>query len=167
LVAGLVCITPAAGFVSPMSAALLGAVAGVVCFGGVLLKSKFGYDDALDAFGVHGIGGLLGALMTGMFASAGWNSAVTKMGTEAVIEQAIGAGATAVYSVVVTFVLLKVLDATMGLRVDEDVEREGLDINLHGEQGYLLSGEGGLVSTSEGSESSHAVAHGGHAVSNA
>jgi len=167
LVAGLVCITPAAGFVSPMSAALLGAVAGVVCFGGVLLKSKFGYDDALDAFGVHGIGGLLGALMTGMFASAGWNSAVTKMGTELVIEQAIGVGATAVYSIVVTFVLLKVLDATMGLRVDEDVEREGLDINLHGEQGYLLAGEGGLVSSSEGGESTHAVAHGAHAVSNA
>jgi Amt family ammonium transporter len=166
LVAGLVCITPAAGFVSPMSAALLGAAAGVVCFGGVLLKSKFGYDDALDAFGVHGIGGMLGALLTGVFASAGWNSAVSKMGTELVIEQLIGIGATAVYSVGVTFVLLKVLDATMGLRVEEDVEREGLDVNLHGEQGYLLAGDGGLVSASAG-ESSHTVAHATPAVSNA
>ncbi|MDB4976688.1 MAG: amt1, partial [Myxococcaceae bacterium] len=130
-------------------------------FGGVMLKSKLGYDDALDAFGVHGVGGLLGALLTGVLASAGWNTAVTKMGSELVIEQAIGAGVTAVYSVVVTFVLLKVLDATMGLRVDEDVEREGLDINLHGEQGYILAGEGGLMSSEEpaqGHGHSHATA---------
>ena len=166
IVAGLVCITPAAGFVSPMSAALLGGAAGVVCFGGVLLKSKLGYDDALDAFGVHGIGGAVGAILTGVFASAGWNSAVTKMGAELVIEQAIGVGVTAVYSIGVTFVLLKVLDATMGLRVDEDVEREGLDVNLHGEQGYLLAGDGGLVPSSS-HEGSHSVAHATPAVSNA
>jgi Amt family ammonium transporter len=158
LVAGLVGITPAAGFVSPMSAAIIGAAAGVVCFGGVMLKSKLGYDDALDAFGVHGVGGLLGALLTGVLASAGWNTAVTKMGSELVLEQAIGAGVTAVYSVAVTFVLLKVLDATMGLRVDEDVEREGLDINLHGEQGYILAGEGGLMHSDEPAHG-HAVAH--------
>lgn len=164
LVAGLVCITPAAGFVSPMSAAVLGAIAGVVCFGGVLLKSKFGYDDALDAFGVHGVGGLLGALLTGVFASATWNSAVTNTGVELFMEQAIGAGATALYSIVVTFVLLKVLDATMGLRVDEDAEREGLDINLHGEQGYLLAGEGGLVTAIHG-EHAHATVHAIPAVS--
>ena len=158
LVAGLVGITPAAGFISPMSAAVLGALAGVVCFGGVMLKSKLGYDDALDAFGVHGVVGLLGALLTGVLASAGWNTAVTKMGSELVLEQAIGAGVTAVYSVAVTFVILKVLDATMGLRVDEDVEREGLDINLHGEQGYILAGEGGMISTDEPSHGHH-VAH--------
>jgi ammonium transporter, Amt family len=159
LVAGLVGITPAAGFVSPMSAAIIGGAAGVVCFGGVMLKSKLGYDDALDAFGVHGVGGLLGALLTGVFASSGWNSAVTVQGAELVLEQAIGAGATAVYSIVVTFVLLKVLDATMGLRVEEDVEREGLDVNLHGEQGYILGGDGGMVAGEEAAPHGHAVAH--------
>jgi Amt family ammonium transporter len=164
LVAGLVGITPAAGFISPMSAAILGAAAGVVCFGGVMLKSKLGYDDALDAFGVHGVGGLLGALLTGVLASAGWNTAVTKMGAELVVEQAIGAGATAVYSVAVTFVLLKVLDATMGLRVDEDVEREGLDVNLHGEQGYIIGGEGSMISSDEPGGHGHSVAHAAPAV---
>jgi ammonium transporter, Amt family len=158
LVAGLVGITPAAGFVSPMSAAVIGGAAGVVCFGGVMLKSKLGYDDALDAFGVHGVGGLLGALLTGVLASSGWNSAVTVQGAELVMEQAIGAGVTAVYSVAVTFILLKVLDATMGLRVEEDVEREGLDVNLHGEQGYILGGEGGMLAD-EGPAHGHAVSH--------
>ncbi|MET0287612.1 MAG: ammonium transporter [Polyangiales bacterium] len=159
LVAGLVGITPAAGFISPMSAAVLGAAAGVVCFGGVMLKSKLGYDDSLDAFGVHGVGGLLGALLTGVLASSGWNPAVTVQGAELLIEQAIGVGVTAVYSVAVTFVLLKVLDATMGLRVEEDVEREGLDVNLHGEQGYILGGEGGMLSHDEGAAHGHSVAH--------
>jgi ammonium transporter, Amt family len=165
LVAGLVGITPAAGFVSPVSAAVIGAAAGVVCFGGVMLKSKLGYDDALDAFGVHGVGGLLGALLTGVLASSGWNSAVTAQGAELVMEQAIGAGVTAVYSVAVTFVLLKVLDATMGLRVEEDVEREGLDVNLHGEQGYILGGEGGMLAGDEGPAHGHAVAHAAPVVS--
>ncbi len=166
LVAGLVCITPAAGFVGPMGAAALGLAAGVVCFGGVLLKSKFGYDDALDAFGVHGVGGLLGALLTGVAASTAWNPA-GKNGlafgqSELFIEQALGAGVTALYSVVVTFVLLKVLDATMGLRVEEDVEREGLDVNLHGEQGYILQGAGGMMS-SDATEESHGMGAVGHA----
>ncbi len=167
LVAGLVCITPAAGFVSPMGAAALGLTAGVVCFGGVLLKGKFGYDDALDAFGVHGVGGLLGALLTGVAASTAWNSA-GKEGlafgqSELFIEQAIGAGVTAVYSVVVTFILLKVLDATMGLRVEEDVEREGLDVNLHGEQGYILQGAGGMLSSDPNEESHGMAGHHAHA----
>jgi len=149
LVAGLVCITPGAGFVSPMGAAAMGAMAGVVCFGGVLLKGKFGYDDALDAFGVHGVGGLLGALLTGVFASAAWNPA-GDASLELLGEQAIGAGVTAVYSMAVTFVLLKVLDAVMGLRVDEDTEREGLDVVLHGEQGYLLAGSGSMMHAEHG-----------------
>ena len=158
LVAGLVGITPAAGFVSPTSAALIGGAAGVVCFGGVMLKSKFGYDDALDAFGVHGVGGLLGALLTGLLASKVWNPAA-QASMELFTEQAIGVGVTAVYSVAVTFVLLKVLDATMGLRVDEDTEREGLDVVLHGEQGYLLANAGTLSATDEhGHSHSHAVA---------
>jgi Amt family ammonium transporter len=142
LVAGLVCITPAAGFVSPVRAAALGLLAGVVCFGGVLLKSKFGYDDALDAFGVHGVGGLLGALLTGVAATTVWNAAgkdgLLTGNTNLLLEQTIAAGATALYSVVVTYILLKVLDATMGLRVSSEVERNGLDTNLHGEQGYHI-----------------------------
>lgn len=155
LVAGLVCITPAAGFVGPMAAAVMGLLAGVVCFGGVLLKGKLGYDDALDAFGVHGIGGLLGALLTGVFASAAWNPTI-KDGSLALFgEQALGALATAVYSVGVTLVLLKVLDATMGLRVDEDTEREGLDLALHGERGYLLQGAGGMIAAD--SDAPHAA----------
>ncbi len=164
LVAGLVGITPAAGFVTPTGAAVIGLAAGVVCFGGVMLKSKFGYDDALDAFGVHGVDGLLGALLTGVLATSAANSAVTMSGMELIMEQAIGAGVTAVYSIVVTFVLLKVLDATMGLRVDEEVEREGLDINLHGEQGYILGGDG-MLSGEESGSHSHAVSHGTPVVS--
>jgi Amt family ammonium transporter len=159
LVAGLVCITPAAGFVSPMGAVALGLIAGAVCFGGVMLKSRFGYDDALDAFGVHGIGGLLGALLTGVLATTVWNPAgkdgLLYGNVELFVEQVIGAGVTALYSMLVTFILLKLLDATMGLRVDADTEREGLDVNLHGEQGYLLQGSGGMLSTGDG--------HGHHA----
>jgi Amt family ammonium transporter len=158
LVAGLVGITPAAGFVSPMSAAVIGAAAGVVCFGGVMLKSKFGYDDALDAFGVHGVGGLLGALLTGLLASSGWNPAVTGEVGHRFTEQLIGAGVTAAYSIGVTFVLYKVLDATMGMRVDSDVEREGLDVALHGEQGYLLAGAGGVLTAEDHSED-HGMSH--------
>lgn len=142
LVAGLVCITPAAGFVSPIGASALGLLAGVVCFGGVMLKSKLGYDDALDAFGVHGVGGLLGALLTGVAATTVWNAAgkdgLLTGNTNLLLEQTIAVGATALYSVVVTYILLKVLDATMGLRVSSEVERGGLDTNLHGEQGYHI-----------------------------
>jgi Amt family ammonium transporter len=159
LVAGLVGITPAAGFVSPMGAGLIGLAAGVVCFGGVMLKSKFGYDDALDAFGVHGVGGLLGALLTGLLASKAWNPA-GEASAALFTEQAIGAAATALYSMGVTYALLKLLDAVMGLRVDEEVEREGLDVALHGEQGYVL-GSGGSLTLDERPSSS---AHGGVSV---
>lgn len=144
LVAGLVCITPAAGFVGPMAAAVLGLAAGVVCFFGVLLKNRAGYDDALDAFGIHGIGGALGAVLTGVAASRVWNpdgaDGLIAGNTALFIENIVGVVATAVYAGLATFVLLKLLDATIGLRVDEDVEREGLDANLHGESGYLLGG---------------------------
>ena len=153
LVAGLVGITPAAGFVSPMGAAVIGLAAGAVCFGGVMLKSKFGYDDALDAFGVHGVGGLLGALLTGLLASKAWNPA-GEASAALFTEQAIGVAATALYSMGVTFALLKLLDAVMGLRVDEEVEREGLDVALHGEQGYVLGGAGTL-SLEEAPASAH------------
>ncbi|MBI4510989.1 MAG: ammonium transporter [Deltaproteobacteria bacterium] len=142
LVAGLVGITPAAGFVSPMAAVAIGVAAGVVCYGGVLLKGKFGYDDALDAFGVHGVGGAAGALLTGVFASKAFNAA----GADGVLHgnpglfltQLIGVGAAAAYAAIVSFVILKVIDVTVGLRVDSDEEREGLDAVLHGESGYTL-----------------------------
>jgi len=144
LVAGLVCITPAAGFVGPMAAALLGLAAGIVCFAGVMMKGRFGYDDALDAFGVHGIGGLLGALLTGVAASTVWNpdgkDGLIRGGVDLFVEQVIGVGATAAYACVVSFLLLKLVDKAIGLRVPLDTEREGLDSNLHGERGYIFGG---------------------------
>lgn len=143
LVAGLVAITPAAGFVGPMSAMLIGLLAGVACYGGVLLKNKAGYDDSLDVFGVHGVGGMLGAVLTGVFASKVWNPAgqdgLLKGGTNVFVEQLIGVGAAAAFAGVGTFALLKVLDKVMGLRAQRDEELEGLDTTLHGEEAYSLA----------------------------
>jgi ammonium transporter, Amt family len=146
LVAGLVAITPAAGFVTPMAAIGIGTAAGVVCYGGVLLKGKFGYDDALDAFGVHGIGGALGALLTGVLAT----KALTPDGAGGLIEgnagrmttQIVGVLVAGAWSAAVTWGLLKALQATVGLRVTRDEEREGLDAVLHGETGYTLGAPG-------------------------
>jgi Amt family ammonium transporter len=106
-----------------------------VCYGGVLLKSKLGYDDALDAFGVHGIGGAAGALLTGLFARAVDNKGLGG-GLELMGKQAIAIGAAAAWSAVVTFVLLKVIDLTLGLRVTVEAEHDGLDSTLHGESAY-------------------------------
>ena len=143
LVAGLVAITPAAGFVGPMSAVVIGLLAGVACYGGVLLKGKLGYDDSLDVFGVHGVGGLLGALLTGVLASKVWNPAgqdgLLKGGTHVFVEQLIGVGAAAAFAAIGTFALLKVLDKVMGLRAQQDEELEGLDVTLHGEEAYALA----------------------------
>ncbi len=146
LVAGLVVITPAAGFVGPMASVALGAAAGLVCYGAVLLKDRAGYDDSLDAFGIHGVGGALGAILTGVFASKVWNGDPKdpSAGTDGLlagnssqfVEQLIGVGAAAVYAAVVTFVLLKIIDAVIGLRVEEEAERDGLDGRLHGEEAY-------------------------------
>lgn len=129
-VAGLVAITPAAGFVNPVGALVIGVAAGVLCFwGATSLKHMLKYDDSLDAFGVHGIGGIVGAVLTGVFA-------VKEIGGAegSVMTQLIGVGVTVVYSGAVTFVLLKIIDAVIGLRVTTDEEREGLDIALHGER---------------------------------
>ncbi len=147
LVAGLVCITPAAGYVGPTSAVLMGLVAGPVCYGAVMLKGKIGYDDALDAFGIHGVGGALGAVLTGVFASALWGGTDGLIGgnSQLFVENIIGVLAAAAYSVVLTFVILKILDATLGLRVSGDEESEGLDTNLHGEEGYHMGGAGALT----------------------
>jgi Amt family ammonium transporter len=147
LVAGLVVITPAAGFVGPTSAVLMGLVAGPVCYGAVMLKGTLGYDDALDAFGIHGVGGALGAVLTGVFASAVWGGTDGLIGgnSELFTENIIGVLAAAAYSAAVTFVILKALDATIGLRVSSDEESEGLDTNLHGEEGYHMGGAGALT----------------------
>jgi Amt family ammonium transporter len=144
LVAGLVCITPAAGFVGPISAVIMGLAAGLVCYGAVMLKGKLGYDDALDAFGIHGVGGALGAILTGVFAAEVWGgtNGLIDGNSNLFIENIIGVLAAATYSMVVTFVLLKVLDATIGLRVNKDEENEGLDANLHGEEGYHMGSAG-------------------------
>ena len=138
LVAGLVAITPAAGFVTPMGALAIGAIAGTVCYGGVLLKSKLGYDDALDAFGVHGIGGATGALLTGVFARAAYGG--FDGGLALLDKQAIAIVAAGAWSAVVTFVILKGIDLTIGLRVDAEAENNGLDATLHGESAYAGPG---------------------------
>ncbi len=139
-VAGLVAITPASGFVGPVSAIIIGGAAGIVCYFAINLKSKFGYDDSLDVVGVHGVGGTLGALATGLFASKAINSAGTDgllFGNPSLLmTQAMSVGAAWVYSFVVTFIILKVLDWTMGLRVSEEHEVDGLDQSQHGETGY-------------------------------
>jgi Amt family ammonium transporter len=147
LVAGLVCITPAAGFVGPISAVVMGMVAGLICYGAVMLKGRLGYDDALDAFGIHGVGGALGAVLTGVFAAEVWGGTNGLIGgnSELFVENVIGVLAAGAYSVVVTFVLLKAIDATIGLRVSKDEESEGLDTNLHGEEGYHMGGAAALT----------------------
>ena len=118
-----------------MIALVIGAIAGAVCYGAVLLKSRLGYDDALDAFGVHGVGGATGALLTGIFARAVYNKGVGG-GISLLGKQAIGVLAAGAWSALVTFVLLKVIDAIVGLRVDAETEHDGLDGSLHGESAY-------------------------------
>jgi Amt family ammonium transporter len=144
-VAGLVCITPAAGYVTAMPALLMGAAAGAICyFACTSLKSTFGYDDSLDAFGVHGVGGTLGALLTGVFATRavqdlnGGEPLGLYEGGSLLTGQLVATGITWVLAAVVTFVLLKVLDATMGIRVATQEEIQGLDLNQHGEEGYIF-----------------------------
>jgi len=136
-VAGLVAITPAAGFVGPLSAMLIGAVAGVICYIAVLAKSRLGYDDALDVVAVHGVGGLWGALATGLFASVGATGLFFGNGYQFVV-QVVGAGAAIGYSAILTYIILKGIDATIGLRVEIDEEVRGLDLNQHSEIGYTL-----------------------------
>ena len=142
-VAGLVAITPASGFVGPMAAIVIGLVSGVVCFwGATSLKQSLGYDDSLDAFGVHGIGGIVGCLLTGVFADPelggmGFAEGITTIGQQ-VWAQFLSLVVTVVFSGVLSFIILKIVDAIVGLRVEEDEELEGLDLALHGERGYDL-----------------------------
>ncbi|MBM3279774.1 MAG: ammonium transporter [Candidatus Handelsmanbacteria bacterium] len=141
-VAGLVAITPASGSVGPMGAIAIGIAAGVLCFwGATSLKQKLGYDDSLDAFGVHGIGGITGALLTGIFADASLGGQGLAEGVSIGQQfgvQLISVVTTLVYSGVVSWILLKVVDGLVGLRVSDDEEARGLDISLHNEQGYFL-----------------------------
>jgi Amt family ammonium transporter len=137
-VAGLVAITPASGFVDPTGALIIGILAGIVCyFASVHVKKMFGYDDALDAFGVHAVGGALGAMLTGALASNAINSLgkgwLTDGNAHQMLIQFYDVAGTFVYCAVMTFIILKVIDIIMGLRVSQAVEVEGLDINLHGE----------------------------------
>jgi ammonium transporter, Amt family len=141
LVAGLVAITPACGFVTPVGSIWIGLIAGIVCALAVSVKFKFGFDDSLDVFAVHLVGGILGALSIGFFGQ----DAVNSLGRDGLFygggfgqlgRQAVGVGSVLVFTFVVTFLIAKVIDVTMGLRVSRDVELEGLDINLHAESAY-------------------------------
>jgi len=137
-VAGLVAITPASGFVDPTGGLVIGIAAGVGCyFSATSMKKLFGYDDSLDAFGVHGIGGMIGAILTGVFAKAAiggdGKSGLVDGNPGQILIQLEGIAFTVVYCSIASFIILKVLDVVMGLRVEEEVERDGLDLALHGE----------------------------------
>jgi Amt family ammonium transporter len=135
-VAGLATITPAAGFVQPMAALAIGLAAGIVCYLAVGLKDRLGYDDSLDVVGVHMVGGILGVLLTGVFASLAVNASGAAASLGQLGKQGVLAGVTVVFSFVATLVILKVTDLTVGLRVSEEHEDVGLDASQHGEVGY-------------------------------
>ena len=150
-VAGLVAITPASGFVKPFPALLIGFLAGICCFYMVTtVKNKFGYDDSLDAFGVHGAGGTLGALLTGVFATNAVNDGLKDSAGKVlplgwadgnpgqILNQGIGVIISFVLAIVGTFVILKIVDALIGVRASAEQEIEGLDLSMHGEEGYNL-----------------------------
>jgi len=146
LVAGLVAITPAAGYVGPVESVAIGAIASGVCFIAVVSKGRFGYDDALDAFGIHGVGGAVGALLTGVFATTARNAAgkngLLHGGFAVFGEQVLSVIVAALYAGIVTFALAKLLERTVGLRVSPDDESEGLDASMHGEEAFATA-EGG------------------------
>ena len=135
-VAGLVAITPASGYVGPIGSMVIGVACGVGCYWGATgLKHAFGYDDALDCFGVHGVGGIIGAILTGVFAinEFSGHSGLIEGNAMQVVNQFIGVATVIVYDGVVSFIILKVIDIALGLRVNDEVERDGLDFALHGE----------------------------------
>jgi len=139
-VAGLVAITPASGFVGPLSAVIIGGVAGIICYGGILLKARLGYDDSLDVVGIHGVGGTWGALATGLFASTAVNPNAANglfFGNPVQLWiQFLSVIASMAFAFIMTLIILKVVDAIIGLRVSEEAEIKGLDISLHNETGY-------------------------------
>jgi len=154
-VAGLVAITPASGFVTPMAAIVIGLVAGVICYSACFLKGMLGYDDSLDVVGVHGVGGILGAILTGVFASKAINPAgndgLLYGNASLVLTQIKAVGVTIIFAIVGTVVILSVLKAVMGLRVTTDEERMGLDLSQHSESAYVLGSDFEEVSTPGGS----------------
>jgi Amt family ammonium transporter len=141
-VAGLVAITPGSGFVGPIAAIIIGAVAGIVCYYAVVMKRRFGYDDSLDVVGVHGVGGTWGALATGLFASTTVNAAGADglfFGNVALLgPQIVSVLATWIYAGVGTWIILRILDASMGLRVSDEDEQMGLDLSQHNEACYVM-----------------------------
>lgn len=142
-VAGLVAITPASGYAGPLGALVIGIVSGVGCFlASTKLKRRLGYDDALDVFGVHAVGGIIGAFLTGIFAAPVLGGIGFGSGNATILEQVgaqtIGVVATLSYTTIISFIILKVIDLIMGLRVDEEQETQGLDMALHDERGYIL-----------------------------
>ena len=141
-VAGLVAVTPAAGFVSVLGALAIGLIGGAACYCGVTVKNRFRFDDTLDAFGIHGVGGTVGALLTGVFCTVAVNEAGANglfFGNPMqLVRQAAAVGATIAYAVVVTWILLKAVDLFVGLRVTAEEEEQGLDWTQHGETGYNL-----------------------------
>ncbi|HEX9890965.1 MAG TPA: ammonium transporter [Actinomycetota bacterium] len=146
-VAGLVAITPAAGFVEPWAAVLIGLVAGAVCFAAVDLKARLRYDDSLDVVGVHLVGGIVGALLTGVLASTAVNAFAG--GIDQLGKQAVGVGVTLAFSFLATLLILKVVDVLVGVRVTEDEEITGLDLSQHAEVGYTFGERGGGVVAEE------------------
>jgi Amt family ammonium transporter len=142
-VAGLVAITPGSGFVGPLAALIIGALVSVICYGGIMLKSKLGYDDSLDVVGVHGLGGTWGALATGLFAS----KLINPNGANGLFfgnpgqlwTQFLAVAVTWIFAFVMTSIILKVVDVIVGLRVTDEEEERGLDISQHNETGYSLS----------------------------
>jgi ammonium transporter, Amt family len=143
-VAGLVAITPACGFVGPMAAIAIGAAGGMLCFAGCHIKARLGYDDALDVVGVHGVGGLWGALATGLFAWKAVNGAggdgLFHGNPSQLLTQLVAVGATVALAAPMTFLILKIVDVVVGLRVEEEHELTGLDLSLHSENAYVLGG---------------------------
>jgi Amt family ammonium transporter len=141
-VAGLVAITPGSGFVGPISSVIIGGFSGIICYGGIMLKSKLGYDDSLDVVGIHGIGGIWGALATGLFASRLINPAGLDglfFGNPGQLWiQLISVIVTMLFSFFMTFIILKFVDLVIGLRITEEEEERGLDLSLHNETGYSL-----------------------------
>jgi Amt family ammonium transporter len=151
-VAGLVAITPASGFVQPMESIAIGAGAGIFCFLAVQWRTKSNIDDSLDVVGVHGIGGLWGALATGIFCVAAFGGAdglTNGGGLDQLWRQAVGVAVVAPYSFIVTFIILKALDLTVGIRVSEDDEVSGLDVSQHGERAYIFGGSGPVLGIPE------------------
>jgi Amt family ammonium transporter len=159
-VAGLVAITPASGYVQPMEAIAIGAIAGILCFLAVQWRTRSNIDDSLDVVAVHGVGGMTGALLTGVFAVAAATTGANALGVQVdglthgggidqLWRQAVGVAVVAPYSFVVTFIILKVLDLTMGIRVNDEDEIAGLDVSQHGERAYIFGGSGPVLGIPE------------------